>query len=99
MSSYATIYALSKMFDLELVLLKSQFDFFQPFFPNISEDLVVEKRFCKHCTLKWLLRMPQWFQMVKEKKVAIRKGAAITLPAYPNEPEFYKVSLTFSVLL
>ena len=95
MSAYATAYALSKIFDLDLVLLKSQFDYFQPYFPNISEDLVVEKRFCHHCSLTWLMRVPKWFRIVKEKKGKIKTGAAITLPAYPNEPDFYKVSISF----
>ena len=90
MSAFATIYALSKIFSLDIVLMKSQYDYFKPYFPNISEDLVVEKRFCDHCKFRWIQRGPKWFKTVISRQAKIRKGLALTLPSYPNEPEIYK---------
>ena len=81
MSAYATIYAMSKDFNLDMVILKSQFDQLHPFFPNVSEDLVVEKRFCDHCAFKWILKKPAWFRFARQRKALVRKGLAITLTA------------------
>ena len=99
MSAYATIYAMSKDFNLDMVILKSQFDQLHPFFPNVSEDLVVEKRFCDHCAFKWILKKPAWFRFARQRKALVRKGLAITLTAYPNAPDFYKVTISITCVL
>lgn len=99
MSAYATIYAMSKDFNLDMVILKSQFDQLHPFFPNVSEDLVVEKRFCDHCAFKWILKKPAWFRFARQRKALVRKGLAITLTAYPNSPDFYKVTISIACVL
>jgi hypothetical protein len=40
MCAFASIYGLSRLFNLRPVMLKSQFDLLKPYFPNLSEDLV-----------------------------------------------------------
>ncbi len=56
-----------------------------------SEDLVVEKRYCDHCNLPWVIRSPERFEMIRQKNGTIRGGLAITLPNYVNFPTIYKV--------
>ena len=93
MSAYATSYALAKMFNLDVVMLKTQYDYLKPYFPNLLEsEVVIEQRFCDHCKLPWIARKPKWFRMVRNRKAGIKRGVAITLGPYSNEPEFYKAS-------